>query len=118
MEEKQNIFGCHYIVEYIGCDTEKLKWSAPVEEALLESARLSQATIKQHAVHQYEPNGVSGFIFIAESHVSVHTWPESQYVAFDVLTCGEKMDSQVIIDYMRDFFKASKTNVQKILRGF
>jgi S-adenosylmethionine decarboxylase len=118
MNDKQNIFGCQYIVEYVGCDAEQLRWASPVEAALLEAARLSQATIKQHAVHQYHPDGVSGYIFIAESHVSVHTWPESRYAAFDVLTCGENMDPQVIIDYLKDFFKASTVNVQKILRGF
>ncbi len=110
-------FGKHYLVEFIKCNSDKLKYVKDVQEPLSEAARLSEAHIFSHHFHQFEPVGVTGIILIGWSHFSVHTWPEDQYVTFDILTCG-KMSPDKAIDYLQDYFEAKQIELKVIPRGF
>ena len=67
--------------------------------------------------HQFEPCGMSGVIFIAESHFSIHTWPEDGYAGMDILTCGE-MYPERSIEFLREAFEAQDVKVDVIPRGF
>jgi S-adenosylmethionine decarboxylase len=117
MEKITKSFGQHYLVEYTGCRPQSLQSVKEVEAALLAAAAESQATMIQHGFHQFEPHGVSGYIFIKESHFSIHTWPEDQYAAFDVLTCGE-MYPEKAIDALKGSFQAKDVRVRVFQRGF
>ncbi len=110
-------FGKHYLVELIECDPEALSSSDIVESAMLEAAKASGATLLESAFHQFEPQGVSGFLFIAESHFSVHTWPEAAYAGVDIFTCGETMNAQAAIDLLTKAFSAKRTDVKTMPRG-
>ena len=117
MKKIKNTFGRHYLVEYIGCDEKRIRHVREVKPALLKAARLSKATILKNYFYQFRPVGVSGLMFIAESHFSIHTWPEDCYAGLDILTCGE-MYPQRAVDYLAKYFKAKKV-IQKIIpRGF
>jgi len=117
MQTVNKEFGKHYLVEFIGCETEKLKYVKDVKEILLRAARKSQATIVKQFFHQYDPCGVTGIILISESHFSLHTWPEDKYVAFDILTCGE-MYPEKAIEELKASFHPMETKVRVISRGF
>ena len=67
--------------------------------------------------HQFEPEGVSGVLLIAESHLSVHTWPEDGFAAVDIFTCGEEMDADVAIKVLTVAFRAERTVVKVVTRG-
>ena len=108
--------GRHFIVDLLGCKSEKLQYVDDVQPVLLESARISEATILNHSFHQFEPVGVSGVILIAESHFSIHTWPEERYVSFDILTCGEMLPEKGI-DYLAEQFGAEEKVVNILSRG-
>lgn len=110
-------FGKHYLVEFIDCQADKLHTVRDVKKPFLTAAKHSQATVLKSFFYQFKPSGVTGIIFIAESHFSIHTWPEDRYVAFDILTCG-RMYPQKAISYLRKFFKAKRVNVRVIPRGF
>lgn len=113
---KKKTFGDHYLVEFIGCCPDKMNKTRQVREVLLRAAEKSKATILKSYFHQFKPNGVSGVILIAESHFSIHTWPEDNYAAFDILTCG-KMYPQRAINEIKKAFEAKKILVKKIPRG-
>ena len=66
---------------------------------------------------QFDPVGVTGILMIAESHFSIHTWPEDHYAAFDILTCG-KMYPEKAIELIKEEFEAQTMNVQVIERGY
>ncbi len=83
------ILGRHLIVEYADCNCELLNDIDFLEEQMNESVRVAGATIVSSKFHRYNPQGVSGVIVIAESHLSIHTWPEYGYAAVDFFTCGE-----------------------------
>lgn len=110
-------FGKHYLVEFVGCDPDRLKNEAEVVPAFLKAAQESGATILGSHSHQFKPYGVSAMIFIAESHFSLHTWPEDGYAAFDVLTCGQ-MSPEKAIASLKDHFKAQRVEVDLYSRGY
>ena len=111
-------FGKHYLIEYLGCSREKIALSAEVERILLLAAKESKTTVLSQAFTQFEPHGVSGILFIAESHFAIHTWPEANYAGVDIFTCGTTMQPQIAIDLMKREFEAAESRVSVHARGF
>ena len=111
-------FGKHYLIDLRDCDPEIIKSVDPTREIVLRAAKECGATILDDHFHQFQPIGVSGVVLIAESHISVHTWPENGFAAADIFTCGE-MKPQVAIDIMREGFRAKETTmkVKVVVRG-
>ncbi|MFO8034163.1 MAG: adenosylmethionine decarboxylase [Candidatus Bipolaricaulota bacterium] len=88
-----------------------------LRKALQEGVDKAQATALSIQVHTFNPSGVSGVAVIAESHISVHTWPELDYAAVDVFTCGEKALPEAALDVLRDLFRPQRVDVLEIRRG-
>lgn len=117
MNDISKEFGKHYLVELVNCDESKLRYVKDVQDVFLCAARKGKANIIEYNFYQFNPVGVTGIIFIKESHFSVHTWPEDRYAAFDILTCGD-IDSESAIEVMREGFCAKKIIKRIIKRGF
>lgn len=111
------ILGRHLVVEYSECDKLKLNDVRYLEDAMNEAVRKSGATIVRSVFHRYNPQGVSGVVVIAESHISIHTWPEYGYAAVDFFTCGESVDPYKAHTYMNEMLAAGKAFVQELKRG-
>ena len=109
-------FGRHYLVDFSGCDPESIKFVSSIRESLLRAVEDCGATLVDHLFHQYEPVGASGVVLIAESHLSVHTWPEDCFVAVDLFTCGDT-DADAAIETMRRAFGAQEVTIKVIVRG-
>jgi S-adenosylmethionine decarboxylase len=110
-------FGDHYLVDLHGCDVKLISDVKPTEKALLSAATRCGSTIIEYHFHQFSPHGVSGVILIAESHISVHTWPEDSFVAVDIFTSGQRMKPEVAINILEDAFSAGRVEVLKVTRG-
>ncbi len=109
--------GKHLIVELYDCDFDLINDVSQVEKILVEAVAISKATIVQPVFHQFSPHGVSGVVVIAESHFTIHTWPEYGYCALDIFTCGELIDSDASLAYLQKAFKAGSFSVMEIKRG-
>ncbi len=109
-------FGKHYLIDLLDCDPEIIKRVDPTREIVVRAAKECGATMLDDLFHQFQPFGVSGVVLIAESHISVHTWPENGFVAVDIFTCGE-MRPQVAVDIMRKDFRAAEATVKVVVRG-
>lgn len=83
-----NALGTHLLAELRDCDRDRLDNLSFIRESMLAAARAVGATILSDTFHQFSPQGVTGIIAIAESHLSIHTWPEYGYAAVDIFTCG------------------------------
>ena len=92
--------GRHLIAEYYECCRETLDQVSTVRQAMLDAAHAIGATVLGENFHQFDPHGVSGTVVIAESHLSVHTWPENGYVAVDIYTCGG-LDPRIGFELLR-----------------
>lgn len=109
--------GQQLIVELYGCDRTLLDDPSRLEQILTESIRRSGGTIIRPCFHQFSPHGVTGVVVIAESHVSIHTWPEFGYCALDVFTCGTQVQTDQIFEYVRSELQAQETSVMEVKRG-
>lgn len=88
-----------------------------MERALREAVEVAGATLLHIHLHHFTPNGgISGVAVLAESHISVHTWPERNFAAFDVFMCGDAQP-EATIPVLRDAFKPLNINVSEHLRG-
>jgi S-adenosylmethionine decarboxylase len=87
-----------------------------IEETLRQCVTAAGATLLHIHLHHFQPNGVSGVAVLAESHISIHTWPEAGYAALDIFMCG-KADPDACIPVLREAFKAERVEVDEILRG-
>jgi S-adenosylmethionine decarboxylase len=81
--------GKHCILELYGCDSNKLDDESFLRDTITAAAKRAGATLLNLITHRFEPQGVTGLALLAESHISIHTWPESGYAAVDVFTCGD-----------------------------
>ena len=80
--------GSHCVLELYDSPTSLLDDPQAVLEALRKAAQAARATLLQTTHHQFSPHGITALALLAESHISVHTWPERGYAACDVFTCG------------------------------
>jgi S-adenosylmethionine decarboxylase len=108
--------GRHLIAELYRCDASSLADLELVRRAMLGAAEAIGATILGDAFHHFSPSGVSGAVVIAESHLSIHTWPEHGYGAVDVFTCGE-LDPRPALQHLKATLGAADVRVQEIVRG-
>lgn len=81
--------GKHCILELYSCDPAKLDDEAFLRTAITNAAKRAGATLLNLITHRFDPQGVTGLALLAESHISIHTWPEFGYAAVDVFTCGD-----------------------------
>lgn len=108
----------HLIAELYDCDSVILDDVSAVEQILLDAAEAAKATIVGHSFHQFSPQGVSGIVLVAESHISIHTWPENGYAAVDIFTSGEKTDNYAAVEVISARLKARNVRQMDIKRGF
>jgi len=109
--------GTHLLVELKDCDREILKNLHEVREAMLAAAKAAKATVVEEAFHEFSPFGVSGMVVIAESHLSIHTWPEYGYAAVDIFTCGDVLAPEVAADYLVKRFRCRQPSMVVVKRG-
>ena len=84
-----------------------------MERAALEA----NATPIEKAFHRFQPQGVSGVVVIQESHLSIHTWPETGYAAMDFYTCGDHTDPWAACDYAARILGATNMRTTEVKRG-
>jgi S-adenosylmethionine decarboxylase len=111
---KQTHLGTHIIAELFGC--KKINELNFVRESLEQAATICGATVLHTKLHKFSPQGITGYVLLAESHISIHTWPEHDYAAVDVFTCG-LMDTEKAIHYLAERLGAQKVKSRKLERG-
>ena len=109
--------GRHFLVEYHRCDPEVLNHKEKIERVMIEAADICGATVLESSFHNYAPQGVSGIVVIAESHIAIHTWPEYHYAAVDIFTCGTKVDPWKAYEHIKVCLDSRETNIREIERG-
>ncbi len=87
-----NALGRHLILELNNCDKVALNDLEYLRKCLCDTAEYIGATVLNNVFHQFCPQGVSGVVVIAESHLCIHTWPEYDYAAVDIFTCGSAIN--------------------------
>ena len=109
--------GTHLLVELRDCNPAILKSLEEVRDALVSAAKDAKATIIDVSFHEFNPFGISGMVVIAESHLSIHTWPEYCYAAVDIFTCGDVIKPEVAAAFLIERFQSKNPSVVEMKRG-
>ena len=109
--------GKHLLVELKDCNPEILKSLDKVRNAMVSAAKKAKATIIDVSFHEFSPFGISGMVVIAESHLSIHTWPEYGYAAVDIFTCGDIIKPEVAAQFLIEKFRCKNPSVVEMKRG-
>lgn len=109
--------GVHWTSDLYGCDADALDDVARIESYMLEAARVANATVISSQFHKFAPQGVSGVVVIAESHLAIHTWPERGYAALDVFTCGDTIQAEEGFRWLANRFHATRMESNRQVRG-
>ena len=109
--------GRHLLVELKGCNAELLDDLQFLKECLHSAAIRSGATVVGDSFYHFSPQGVSGVVNIAESHISIHTWPECGYAALDVFTCGDTVRPEEAARLIMESLEATDSSLVELRRG-
>lgn len=115
--------GIHLLGEWYGCpaDTPAISQAAPLRELCVDAARNAGLTVVGECFHQFEPQGVTGTVLLAESHIAIHTWPEAGFVTVDVYVCNLMTDNtekaEQVFREIEAALRPQRTRFQAIHRG-
>lgn len=109
--------GKHFVLELSGCDPKIIGNLAKVQRNMVRAALEAKAEVREIAFHKFNPQGVSGVVVIAESHLAIHTWPELGYAAVDIYTCGANTDPLRACEFLQKAFCAKTSCYSIIDRG-
>ena len=107
----------HFLLELYRCDYEKLNDESFLRCTLNRAAKLAKATVLNLISNKFEPQGVTAIALLAESHISIHTWPESNYSAVDIFTCGQNMMPEQASQYLIKSLMAEEHSLRVIERN-
>ena len=107
----------HFLLELYRCDYEKLNDESFLRCTLNKGAKLANATVLNLISNKFEPQGVTAIALLAESHISIHTWPESNYSAVDIFTCGQNMMPELASQYLIESLIAKEHSLRVIERN-
>lgn len=109
--------GRQILVEFYDCKESNINDVEYIESSLIKATQASNATIISHNFHKFSPYGVSGVVVIAESHVAIHTWPEYNYAAVDIFTCGDTIDPWTIQEHLKEYLESKNVSSMEMKRG-
>ena len=88
-----------------------------IKRILIEAAKKSGSQPLEVTIHKFSPQGITGVVLLAESHITIHTWPEINYLAIDIFTCGEKVMPHKALNYLKKEFQPKRVEIREIKRG-
>ncbi len=109
--------GTHLLVELKDCNPEILKSLEKVKDLMVSAAKEARATIVDISFREFQPFGISGVVVIAESHLTIHTWPEYGYAAVDIFTCGETLKPEIAASYLVKHLECKNPSIVELKRG-
>jgi len=113
---QQKYSGIHLIADF--WNGKIIEDQKTIKRILIESVRKAKNTPLKISLYKFRPQGLTGIVLLAESHVAIHTWPEFNYVALDIYTCGDKASPFKCLEYLKKMFQPKKIEIKKIKRGY
>ena len=112
-----NGLGLHLLLELKECNPQLLNDVGFIRKALLSTAHELGATVVGESFHRFSPHGVTGIVAIAESHISIHTWPEFCYAAADIFACGASFKPREAAEMLIDKLESQDPDIIEVPRG-
>jgi len=112
-----NVLGLHLLLELKDCNADLLDDLNHVRTSLIQAADSVGAHVVGESFHHFAPQGVTGILSIAESHISIHTWPEYRYAAADIFTCGTSFLPRDAAEILIERFQSKTPEITEVRRG-
>ena len=116
-DKESSLISKHLLLELYKCEYKKLNDEFFLRCSLNRAANFAKATVLNLISNKFEPQGVTAIALLAESHISIHTWPESNYSAVDIFTCGQNMLPELASKYLIDTLSAEEHYLRIIERN-
>lgn len=114
----KKIKGKHFIFDLYGCDSHEIDSVEGLERLMQDAANAAHMEILHVYMHRFTPHGVTGVVVLSTSHISVHTWPEYGYAAFDVFSCSDEARTKLAVDYIAKRLQHSRKKIHAVDRGY
>jgi len=109
--------GRHLILDLYDCDPVILNDYDGLEQIMLAGLSLSKANVLRIIGEKFQPQGVTLLALLAESHCSIHTWPEIGYAAVDLYTCGDTTNTHKAAEHIREKLGAQSSEEKELVRS-
>jgi S-adenosylmethionine decarboxylase len=109
--------GQHILVDFYDCRAADFDDHDYIREQMTLAAERMGAEIVAVQIHEFNPIGISGVVVISQSHLTIHTWPEYEYAAVDIFTCGNDMVADPAIESLRKALGAGEVRTRCLERG-
>lgn len=110
--------GYHLMLELFGCDQEKINSRKFLHNLVKGAVKAVGLTNLGSRFHQFDPQGVTGFTLLAQSHISFHTWPEFGYLVLDIFTCGDQQQADRLADHFLEKLQPDRISRQVVRKGY
>jgi len=110
--------GVHYLISFFGCDKKQINSLKFWKKTLPAAIACSKMTVLHDYYYEFSPCGITGFLLLSASHLSLHTWPENNYAACDVFSCSNSKDTEKVVEYLKKHISHERIEIKKERRGF
>ena len=107
----------HLLAEYYGCIPSILDDQGALERILVGAADAARTTVVRVELHKFAPQGVSGVVILAESHIAIHTWPEHGFASVELYVCGLECEPEAGDAYLREHLEPTHVETRLLTRG-
>ena len=109
--------GLHLVCDFWGANIEKMEDEKYLRDLMINSCAIAKATVLNVSMHKFSPVGLTIIVLLSESHASIHTWPDKDYAAIDIFTCGSIMSPEIFVAELRKALKPKESTLRVIYRG-
>lgn len=110
--------GVHFLIEFFGCNEKQIDDMNFWKDILKGGTKKFNLPVLGDSFYRFDPSGITGFLLLASSHVSVHTWPEYNYVACDVFSCSPYKKTKELVDFLIGKVSHKKVDIKEFERGY
>ena len=115
--DRRGNLGKHVVADLVGCDCTLLEEVSFLQREAASACAVAGATVLSVHGHKFEPQGATAMVLLAESHLSIHTWPEHRYAAVDVYTCGPSLRPEEAVRQLARHLGAEDFRMLVLNRG-
>ena len=109
--------GLHILADLYGVDADRIDRVEDIRDLLESAVKVANLTKISSHYYQFQPHGATGVVLLAESHISIHTWPEHGLATVDVYTCGDPTKAYRAMDYIINTLEPKRVDKQIHDRG-
>ncbi len=110
--------GFHFLIEFFGCDDAQINDVHFWKKTLNKSIEGTTMEALHDFFFEFDPQGITGYVLLSSSHISIHTWPENGYVVCDVFTCSSEEETTSVVQFLKDHIIHARVEMKKVQRGY